>query len=77
MERKIFIDNAMDTFVSLAKGSLEDGDGKKNESIATTPCSTLSETLALEASVLFEKIIKDCLTQASSILNGESKSGME
>ena len=72
VERKIFIDNALDTMVSLTKGSLEDGDGKKNESIATTPCSTLSENLCMEAGILFEKTTKECLTQAISVLNGES-----
>ena len=63
VERKIFVDNAMGTFANLAKGVLEDQDGKKNETLESS-CNTLSEAICEEAGMLFEKTVKECLKKA-------------
>lgn len=50
----------MVTLAHLAKGLLEDGDGKKNETVGSS-CAALSEGVCNEAGVLFVKTVKDCL----------------
>ena len=64
VERKIFVDNAVRTLAGLARGEVEDGDGKKNVSIENTSCSALQESMCVEARVMFEKVVMDCFKQA-------------
>lgn len=66
------MDNAVDTMMAIATGSLEDGDGKRNETIVNSPCVTLPEGICVEGKVLFEKMVNDCFKQAGSVINGES-----
>lgn len=66
------MDNAVDTMMAIATGSLEDGDGKRNETIVNSPCATLPEGVCVEGKALFEKMVNDCFKQASPVIDGES-----
>ena len=45
VERKIFVENALELLGNAARGQLEDGDGKRNETVANSACATLSESV--------------------------------
>ena len=56
MERKIFVENALELLGNVARGQLEDGDGKRNETVANSACATLSESVKQAAA---EKLHRD------------------
>ena len=71
MERKIFVENALDTLAAAAMGRLEDGDGKRNESIANSACSSLPETVMQSASRQLVEVCKEQLKKTHAALESE------
>lgn len=71
MERKIFVENALDMLAAAAMGRLEDGDGKRNESIANSACPSLPETVMQSASRQLVEVCKEQLKKTHAALESE------
>lgn len=58
----------MESLASLARGKLEDGDGKKNASIADTPCAELPTEMCAAAKKEFMRMAKKVTEIAAPVL---------
>ena len=77
MERKIFVENALELLGNVARGQLEDGDGKRNETVANSACATLSESVKQAAAEKLAAVSREELKKIGAIQENELLSDMK
>ena len=77
MERKIFVENALELLGNAACGVLEDGDGKRNETVANSACATLAESVKQAAAEKLVALSREELKKIGAIGEHELLSDMK
>lgn len=74
VERKIFVDTALQSLRALSTGLLEDGDGKRNETVAESPCAELPAEMCVAAREALLEVSEKTLREGCAKLEAEGRS---
>ena len=74
VERKIFVDTALQSLCALSAGLLEDGDGKRNETVAESPCAELPAEVCVAAREALLEVSEKTLDEGCAKLAAEGRS---
>ena len=74
VERKIFVDTALQSLRALSAGLLEDGDGKRNETVAESPCAELPAEMCAAAREALLEVSEKTLGEGCAKLEAEGRS---
>lgn len=75
VERKIFADTALQSLCALSAGLLEDGDGKRNETVAESPCAELPAESCVAAREALLEVCEKTLGEGCAKLEAEGRNG--
>lgn len=73
VERKIFADTALQSLCALSAGRLEDGDGKRNETVAESPCAELPTDVCVAAREMLLEMCEKTLDEGCAKLEAEGR----